>query len=83
MSANALKTGLNAEVYYFIVDYEAISTDKIQDIHRYLMKKKTKKTKQKKNKTISYKCGCNIFNIKCEFTKCNSIKMCFNEKSRV
>ena len=48
MSANALKTGLNAEVYYFIVDYEAISTDKIQDIHRYLMKKKQKKQKTKK-----------------------------------
>ena len=38
-SANKQKTRLNGEVYYFSVDYGAISIDKIQDIHRYLMKK--------------------------------------------
>ena len=32
-SANAQKTGLNGEAYYFNVDYGIISTDKIQDIH--------------------------------------------------
>ena len=35
-SSNA--TGLYGYVYDFSVDYKAITNDKIQDIHRYLMK---------------------------------------------
>ena len=37
-SSNA--TGLYGYVYDFSVDYKAIANDKIQDIHRYFMKKK-------------------------------------------
>ena len=33
--------GLQGYVYDFNVDYKAIANDKIHDIHRYLMKKKT------------------------------------------
>ena len=33
-------TGLYGYVYDFSVGYKAISTSKIHDIHRYLMKKK-------------------------------------------
>ena len=33
------KTGLYGNVYDFSTDYWTISTDKIHDIHRYLMKK--------------------------------------------
>ena len=36
-SSNA--TGLYEDVYNFSVDYKAIANDKIQDIHRYFMKK--------------------------------------------
>ena len=35
------KTRLNGYVYDFSVDYWAISNDKILDIHKYLMKKKS------------------------------------------
>ena len=35
---NMKKTGLNANVYDFSVDYNAIANDKILDIHKYLMK---------------------------------------------
>ena len=38
---NMKKTGLNGYVYYFSVDYDAITADDILDIHKYLMKKKT------------------------------------------
>ena len=34
-------TGLHGYVYDFSVDYKAIANDKMHDIHRYLMKKKT------------------------------------------
>ena len=37
---NIKKTGLNGYVYYFSVDYNAIKTDNIPDIHKYLMEKK-------------------------------------------
>ena len=37
------KTGLNGYVYDFSVDYNAIAVDDILDIHKYTMKKKTKK----------------------------------------
>ena len=40
-------TGLYGYVYHFSVDYKAITNNKIQDIHAYLMKKK--------KKTILYK----------------------------
>ena len=33
------KTGLNAYVYFFSVDYDAISVDDVLGIHKYLMKK--------------------------------------------
>ena len=33
------KTGLNAYVYDFSVDYDATDVDDILDIHKYLMKK--------------------------------------------
>ena len=33
------KTGLNAYVYDFSVDYDVIGVDNILDIHKYLMKK--------------------------------------------
>ena len=33
------KTGLNGYVYDFSVDYNAIKTDDIMDIHKYLMEK--------------------------------------------
>ena len=33
------KIGLNACVYDFSVDYDAIEVDDILDIHKYLMKK--------------------------------------------
>ena len=33
-------TGLHGYVYDFSVDYRAITSDKIHDIHNYLMKKK-------------------------------------------
>ena len=36
---NMKKTGLNGYVYDFSVDYNAIKTDKILDIHKYLMEK--------------------------------------------
>ena len=32
-------TRLNAQVYDFSVDYDAIAVDDISDIHKYLMKK--------------------------------------------
>ena len=32
-------TGLNGNVYDFSVDYNAITNDKIVDIHNYLVKK--------------------------------------------
>ena len=35
---NMKKTGLNAYVYDFSVDYDFIAKDKILDIHKYLMK---------------------------------------------
>ena len=35
---NTTNTGLFGYVYDFIVDYKAITNDKIHDIHRYLMK---------------------------------------------
>ena len=37
--SNMQKTGLYGSVYDFSVDYWLISTDKIHDVHRYLMKK--------------------------------------------
>ena len=37
---NIKKTGLNGYVYDFSVDYDAIATDDILDLHKYLMKKK-------------------------------------------
>ena len=36
---NILKLGLNAFVFDFSVDYDAIAVDDILDIHKYLMKK--------------------------------------------
>ena len=36
---NMKKTGLNGYVYDFSVDYDAIATDDILDIHKYFMKK--------------------------------------------
>ena len=36
-------TGLYGYIYDFGVDYNAISNDKIHDIHRYLMEKNNKK----------------------------------------
>ena len=36
---NMKKPGLNGYVYDFSVDYDAITTDDILDIHKYLMKK--------------------------------------------
>ena len=36
---NIKKTGLNRYVYEFSVDYDAIASDDILDIHNYLMKK--------------------------------------------
>ena len=36
---NMKKTGLNEYVYDFIVDYNAIKTDNILDIHKYLVEK--------------------------------------------
>ena len=41
-SANAQKTGQYRYVYDFSVDYRAIASDKIHDIHTYLMKKNNK-----------------------------------------
>ena len=38
-SNNHKDTGLYGNVYDFNVDYNAITTDKIVDIHNYLMKK--------------------------------------------
>ena len=40
-STNAQKTGLYGYVYDFSVDYRAITSDKINDIHVYLIKKTT------------------------------------------
>ena len=37
-SDNMNNTGLNEYLYYFSVDYDAISVDHILDIHKYLMK---------------------------------------------
>ena len=37
--SNAAKTGLAGYAYDFSVDYWAITNDKIQDIHNYLIKK--------------------------------------------
>ena len=34
------KTGFNAYLYDFSVDYDAIAADDILDIHKYFMKKK-------------------------------------------
>ena len=34
---NMKRTGFNGYVYYFSVDYDAITVDDILDIHRYLM----------------------------------------------
>ena len=39
ISEDPIPTGLNGFVYDFGVDYKTISTDKIQKIHKYLMKK--------------------------------------------
>ena len=39
ISENPIPTGLNGFVYDFSVDYKTISTDEIQKIHKYLMKK--------------------------------------------
>ena len=36
---NMKKTGLNGHVYDFSVDYNAIKTDNILDIHKYLIEK--------------------------------------------
>ena len=36
---NMKKTRLNGYVYDFRVDYDAIKTDNILDIHKYLMEK--------------------------------------------
>ena len=36
---NMKKTGLNGYVYDFSVDYNAIKTDNILDIHKYVMEK--------------------------------------------
>ena len=36
---NMKKTGLNGHVYDFSVDYDAVASDDILDIHSYLMKK--------------------------------------------
>ena len=36
---NMKKTGLNGHVYEFSVDYNAIKTDNILDIHKYLIEK--------------------------------------------
>ena len=36
--SDIIKTGLNGTVYYFSVDYSAISSNKIHDIYAYLMK---------------------------------------------
>ena len=36
---NKKKTGLNSYVYGFSVDYDAITVDDIQDIHKYLIEK--------------------------------------------
>ena len=38
-STNEQKTGLYGYAYNFSVDYRAITTDKIHDIHAYLMEK--------------------------------------------
>ena len=38
---NMRKTGFNAYVYGFSVDYDATDIDNIKDIHKYLMKKIT------------------------------------------
>ena len=37
---NMVKTGLHGNVYDAAIDYQPISTDKIHEIHRYIMKKK-------------------------------------------
>ena len=37
---NMKKTGFNGYVYDFSVDYNATDIDDIEDIHKYLMKKK-------------------------------------------
>ena len=39
ISKDPTTTGLNGFVYDFSVDYKTISSDKIQKIHKYLMKK--------------------------------------------
>ena len=39
ISEDSIPTGLNGFVYDFRVNYKSISTDKIQKIHKYLMKK--------------------------------------------
>ena len=36
---NMKKTGFNAYIYEFRVDYDSIDVDDILDIHKYLMKK--------------------------------------------
>ena len=33
------KTGFNGYVYDFIVDYDSIDVDDIEDVHTYLMRK--------------------------------------------
>ena len=65
-------TGLCGYVYDFSADYRAISNYRIQDIHRYLMKKK-----QYHINDLVYKknIGNDIFSIGCEF-----FKMHFNKK---
>ena len=39
ISEDPIPTGLIGFIYDFSVDYKIISTDKIQNIHKYLMKK--------------------------------------------
>ena len=39
ISEDPIPTGLNGFVHDFSVDYKTISTDEIQKIHKYLMKK--------------------------------------------
>ena len=38
---NTSKSSFSGQIYYYSVDYQSASKDKIQDIHTYLTKKKT------------------------------------------
>ena len=75
------ETGLKDYVYDFSADYDAITVSDILDIHKYSMKKKMKQYKNVHICEVNTCFSNDVFWL--QFIESESMRMCFNEQSRM